>query len=55
MSTKLDTYLSYEAECLRHAGRAIDGATRRSLESLAQRWRQLAERANSCDERVRRP
>jgi low affinity Fe/Cu permease len=55
MSAKLDTYLTYEAECLRHAERAVDDATRRTLQSLAQRWRQLAERTNGSDERSRRP
>jgi hypothetical protein len=45
MSTNTDRYRAHEIECIRHAERAIDDATRRRLERLAQQWHELAERA----------
>jgi hypothetical protein len=45
MSTKADSYRAHEAECLRHAERAIDDAMKRRLEGLAKQWHELAERA----------
>jgi hypothetical protein len=33
-----DRYRAHEAECIQHAERAIDDATRRKLEILAHRW-----------------
>jgi hypothetical protein len=44
--TDSDKYRALEAECIRHAQRAFDDATKRKLEDLAQQWHQLAERAH---------
>jgi hypothetical protein len=49
----VETYQAREAECLRHAERAADNGIRRKLEALAQRWRQLAERAASVSRRLK--
>ena len=46
MSVDSDRYRAFEAECVRHAERAIDNATRRRLEDLAHQWHELAERAD---------
>jgi hypothetical protein len=48
-----EKYWAHEAECLRHAERAVDNGLRRKLEALAQRWRQLAERAASVSRRAK--
>jgi hypothetical protein len=53
MMTDIDRYRAHEAECIRHAQHAIDDATRRRLEQLAQQWHALAERADA-DTRSRR-
>jgi hypothetical protein len=33
-----EKYWAHEAECLRHAERAVDNGLRRKLEALARRW-----------------
>jgi hypothetical protein len=45
MSTNADRYRALEAECIRHAERALDDAMKRRLEGLAKQWHELAERA----------
>jgi hypothetical protein len=45
MTAKGDEYRAKEAECREHAKRSFDAAAKRTLEELAGKWHDMADRA----------